>query len=90
MNALELSKLLRAEGVAVISENIDVEGMDRDSAQKLRELVDTLVPSEEYMGYVVVDGRHVVFKRAKGTLVVAVVEENRLRWCLNRMRELQW
>ncbi len=90
MNALELSERLMAEEVAVISEGVDVKGMDRNSALELKNLVDTLVPAEEYVGYAIVNERHVVFKRAGGKIVVAVVEESRVRWCLNKMRELQW
>ncbi len=90
MNASELSKILKTERTAVIAGKIDVEGMEEDLAVKIGDVVDVLVPAEEYEGYAVIEGEYVVFKRFGGKMAIAVVEENRVRWCLNRMRGLQW
>ncbi len=90
VNASELAKMLKAEAVVVATESLDAVGIDEKLASELKDLVDLLVPAEKYEGYGIVKGKHLVFKRWDGGAVIAVVEEDRLRWCMNKMREMQW
>ncbi len=88
MDAEELSEKIMAEKVAVFGDKVSVSGMDIDTAAEIRDTVDVLIPAEQYDGYIVLDGECIVFRRGRKFSVIAVVEEDRTRWCLNKMREI--
>lgn len=87
MNAAELSEETRAKKVAIFSDGLSVWGMDADTASGLKDLVDTLIPAEFYEGYIILDGESIVFTKNSQHLVIAVVEEDRIKWCLKKIKE---
>jgi len=87
VNAAELSKKVRAEKVAIFSDGLSVWGMDTDTASELKDMVDSLIPVELYEGYILLDGEGIVFTKNSQHLIIAVVEEDRIKWCLKKIKE---
>jgi len=88
VRAEEVSKKINVEKIAVFSDEISAVGMDSEFAAELRELVDTLVPAEKFKGYLAINDEYVVFKRDGRKYILAVVEEERVKWCLRKFEEV--
>ncbi|MBO8179794.1 MAG: hypothetical protein H0Z19_04835 [Archaeoglobus sp.] len=88
MRAEEISKKVNIERLATSSGEISAVGMDMEFAAKLKELVDFLVPAEKFQGYLSIDGEYVVFRRDGRGCILAIVEEERVRWCLKKLEEV--
>ncbi|WP_456330016.1 hypothetical protein [Archaeoglobus sp.] len=88
MRAEEISKKLDIERLAVYSDEMSAVGMDTEFAAELKELVDMLVPAEKFQGYLAIDGEYVVFRRDGRGCILAIVEEERVRWCLKKLEEV--
>lgn len=88
VNVREISERLKVDKLAICSEDISAIGMDSDFAAELKEIVEVLVPAEKFMGYMAVDGEYVVFKRDDRFCILAIVEGERVRWCLRKLEEV--
>jgi len=88
VDAVVLSQKIKVEKAALFGDDVSVCGMDYNDASKLKELVDTLIPAECYIGYILLDEEGIVFRKGYGSMALVVVERNRIRWCLNKMEEI--
>jgi len=88
VKAEEISKKLSVEKLAICSGETSAVGMDTEFAAELKELVDTLVPAEKFQGYLAIGGEYVVFRRDGKECVLAIVEEERVKWSLGKLKEV--
>ncbi len=88
MRVEDISKKMRIDKLAICSDEISAVGMEPDFAAELKELIYLLVPAENFKGYLAVDGQYVVFRKDSRMCVLAIVEEERVRWCLKRLEEV--
>jgi len=88
VDAEALGRMLNLEKIVVVSTEKSVLGLDSEAADKIKDLVETVVPAEEFEGYIALDGEYIVFSKKKGAFVAAIVEEGKVRWCLKKLGEV--
>ncbi|WP_290597453.1 MULTISPECIES: hypothetical protein [unclassified Archaeoglobus] len=88
MDAVVLSQKIKVEKAALFGNDVSVCGMDYYVASELKKLIDALIPAEYYIGYILLDGEGIVFRKDCDCLALVTVERNRIRWCLNKMKEI--
>ncbi|MCS7143766.1 MAG: hypothetical protein NZ879_01955 [Archaeoglobaceae archaeon] len=84
MDAERVAKLLDTERVIVVGKTLSLFRVQKELAEELWRLLELIVPSENCIGYAVVNGESIVFQRGLET-VIAFVEDDKLIGSIRRL-----
>ncbi|MDI9610712.1 MAG: hypothetical protein QXQ38_00290 [Archaeoglobaceae archaeon] len=84
MEAEKLARILDTNRVIVVGETLSVLGVPEDFAEEVWKLIDLIVPSENCLGYAVVNGETIVFQKG-ARKIIAFIDEDRVMGALRRL-----
>lgn len=88
MDAVKVANFLNSRRTAVLGEKVSVYGIDKELAEELYRLIDFIIPEKEFLGYAIVNGETVVFKRKDVKTVLAYVDDEKLMGSIKKLMEL--
>ncbi|MEM1579009.1 MAG: hypothetical protein QXN34_01135 [Archaeoglobaceae archaeon] len=89
MEAEKIAKVLNASKAFVSGKNPSLFRIQKDLAEELQKLFETLIPGEEFTGYAIVNGESLVFHKKGGKMIVAFVDEDKIFGAFRKMMEYE-
>lgn len=88
MDAEKVANVLNSKKAAVFGEKISVFGISKELADELNNLINSIVGEKEFLGYAVVNGETLVFRRKNDKTILAFVDDDRVMGSIRKLAEL--